>query len=397
MKKPKILFPFTEAGLGHITPMKAIADEFEKLYGDKVECVRSQFFTEGGKKNLAKFEQALKNEVIKHNKHTFYGYYATFNMDFWGVTLANWATMKFLKLGSRHQGYAYMDELQPDLVFSTHWATNYYARHAKCKPLTMVYCPDARINPLFAYPSDMLLISTQTGLQQGLQKYPRLNNDNFKCVPFLIRGEAFDIVKSDPKELRKKLGYDTEKFMVVLVEGGYGIGKMEKICSIALERDLPITLVPVCGKNTELFERFMTFKSKGKTDFKPIGYADNLLEILHCADLFCGKSGASAIAEPCFMGVPQIITKYATNIEQHIGEYYIDYVGSALRIFEPSEVVDKIEEFMRDDTDLKKMKAACEKIRHNYGARKSAELIFQLLCTRFPELASENSDKTGSV
>ena len=35
-KKPRIVFAFTEAGLGHIMPLKSIADAVEKKYGDKV-------------------------------------------------------------------------------------------------------------------------------------------------------------------------------------------------------------------------------------------------------------------------------------------------------------------------------------------------------------------------
>ena len=50
-RKPRVVFPFTEAGMGHIMPLRAMADIFEKKYGDKVEVVRSQFFTETGADN----------------------------------------------------------------------------------------------------------------------------------------------------------------------------------------------------------------------------------------------------------------------------------------------------------------------------------------------------------
>ena len=53
MKKPRVVFPFTEAGLGHIMPMNSIADEFERLYGERVGVVRSHFFKETGGKCLA--------------------------------------------------------------------------------------------------------------------------------------------------------------------------------------------------------------------------------------------------------------------------------------------------------------------------------------------------------
>lgn len=390
MRKPRVIFPFTEAGLGHIMPLNSIADEFEKLYGDKVECVRSQFFTEGGYDKLEIFQERLKGEVVKHNKSSFYGYFATLNMEFWGVTISTWATMTFLKLGSKKQGCRHMDELDPDLVVSTHWATNYYAKKCKKKPLTVMYCPDAQVNPLFRYPCDMVMVSNSVGYDAAIKYHKmRLNTKNFALVPFLIRDEAFNVC-GDKKQAREKLGFDKDKFTVVLAEGGYGIGKMTEICKIILERDLPVTLVPVCGKNKELYEEFLKIKSKGNCSWHPVGLADNILEIIAAADLFCGKSGANMTAEPCFFGVPQIITKYATTIERYNGKYYVEVVGSALKIFKPRKVVDKIEEFLENPEKLEPLKKAACAQRSNYGAEKCANVIFDLLCKKFPYLKEDN-------
>ena len=392
MDKPKVLFPFTEAGLGHIMPMNSIADEFEKLYGDKVECIRSYFFTEGNDPKLMKFGKRLANEVVKHNKHASYGFLATINMEFWKVHLSTWATMTFLTLGASKRGYAHMDELKPDLVVSTHWATNYYAIKSKCKPLTVMYCPDAHINPLFRYQCDLVMVSNPVGYDIAATKYKkRFNDNNLKLVPFLIREEAFTTSR-DKLEQRKKLGFDENKFTIVLAEGGYGIGRMEEICNIILEKDLPVTLVPVCGKNQALYEKFKTVKSKGNVDFHPMGYITNMFDVLAAADLFCGKSGASMIAEPCFFGVPQIITKYATNIERYIGKYYVEDVKSALKIFKPEKVVEKIEEFLVHPEELEPLRIAAEAQRSNYGPEQCARYIFELLCTRFPQL-KENKEQ----
>lgn len=386
MSKPKVLFPFTEAGLGHIIPMRSIADEFERLYGDKTEVVRSNFFTETGNKNLEIFERRMSRNVEIQNRNTVFGFWGTLNMEFWGIRISTWATMKFLKIGACKPGYEYMDKLAPDLVVSTHWATNYYARKCKCKPLTVMYCPDAEINPLFSYDADIVMVSTSTGYNKARKKHKRRFNDkNLIQVPFLIRDAAFK-VPFNKREIRKSLGLDEDKFTVVLAEGGYGIGKMEQICNLILERDLPVNLVPVCGKNKELYERLQAVKSKGKTTFKPMGLVDNMLEVVASADVFCGKSGANMCAEVCFFGLPMIITKYATTIERGIGRYYLNTVGNALKIFKPEKVADKIEEFINNPAQMEPYKKAAEAQRSNYGATECAQHIFNLLCTKFPEL-----------
>jgi UDP-N-acetylglucosamine:LPS N-acetylglucosamine transferase len=395
MRKPRVLFPYTEAGLGHIMPMNAIAEKFEALYGDRVECVRSSFFQEGNKEELIEFENRLCSTVVKANKSPSFGFFMTFNMDFWGIRLSSWATMKFLKLGANKLGFEHMEELKPDLVVSTHWATNYYAEHMENKPLTAMYCPDADINPLFSYPCDLAMVSMEPGYEHARKRFgKRFNDENLKCVPYLIREEAFS-VSTDKRALRRKFGFNEDKFTVILAEGGYGVGTMAQICEKVIERDLPVTLVPVCGKNEELYRELLTWKVSGKTEFRPIGFTDQMLELLSASDLFCGKSGANVIAEACFFGLPQIITHYATNIEKSIGAYYIENVGSAMKIFNPEKVVDKLEEILQDPAVLNPYRAAALAQKKNYGAEACARYIFDLLCTRFPEL-KEGEKKVNS-
>lgn len=386
MNKPRVIFPYTEAGFGHIMPMRSVADEFERLYGDKVECVRSDFFTEGGDEKLIKLQDGFKKEVIKYNKSSFYGYLCMLGMNLVGPRGAVNAAMSLWKPGAKNGGIKHMDELAPDLVVSTHWATNYFAKKCKSKPLTAMYCPDAHLYDVFRYPCDLTLISAETGYKSALKHHPlRYNKQNLKLVPFLIRSEVFS-APTDKRAMRKKLGLDPDKFTVVLAEGGYGVGKMATICKLIIERDLPVTIVPVCGKNTELYKELLNLKVEGQTDCRPMGLVTNIFEVLATADLFCGKSGASMIAETCFFGIPQIITEYATSIEQHNGEYYVKTVKSAMRIFKSRKVVDKIEEFLQHPERLNPFKEAAAAQHANYGATEAAKEIYKLLLTRFPEL-----------
>lgn len=386
MDKPRVLFPYTEAGLGHIMPMNSIADEFERLYGDKVEVVRSQFFTETNDQKLINYEKKLSKSVRQYNKLPAFGYFATFNMDFWGTKLSTWGAVKFIGKGAHKKGIKHMRELKPDLVVSTHWATNYYAMKMKNRPLTVMYCPDAKINTLFRYPCDLAMTSMKLGYDRAMKKHKhRYNKDNLKQVPFLIRKEAFTI-PTDKAALREKLGIPTERFTVLLADGGYGIGKMKPMVEEILQRDLPINLIAVCGKNKSLYKDLSVLKSKGNTMFKPMSLVDNMLEIIACADVCCGKSGASLMAEPCFFGVPQIITHYANDIERWIGKYYIEDVGSAIKEFEVDKAVDLLEKFAANPELLAPYAKAAEAQHENYGAEKCARYIFGLLCKRFPEL-----------
>lgn len=386
MRKPRVVFPYTEAGLGHIMPMNSIADEFEKLYGDKVEIVRSSFFRETGNEKLIKYENKIARDTLRYTTHPTTGFYATFNMDFWGTKLSTWGAVVCIGGGADKAGIKHMTELQPDLVFSTHWATNYYAMKMKNRPLTAMYCPDAKINTLFRYPCDLALVSMPTGYTRAMKKHKfRYNADNLKLVPFLIRKEAFEI-SSDKRALRRKLGLDEDKFTVFIADGGYGVGKSEETAEELLKRDLPINLIVVCGKNEEMYNYLKDKKAKDKTVLRVYSMADNIFELIACSDLCCGKSGASLTAEACFFGVPHLITQYATDIERWIGKYYINTVGSAIKQFNIEKACDLIENFVAYPALLQPYKSAAMSVHKNYGAEVCARYIFGLLCTRYPEL-----------
>lgn len=385
-KKPRVVFAFTEAGLGHIMPLKSIADCFEKKYGDKVEIVRSNFFTESNDPTLIKYENFLINEVKKHNKHGLYGHATTFLMNVFGTTLGSRFAMKwFAPRGTYKRAISHVDELNADVLVSTHWATNYYAMHSKNRPLTLTYVPDTFINPVFRYKTDITLCSMKTGYDDALKHHSkRYKSGDLKLVPFCIRNEAYDY--NDGKiENRKKLGISLDKFVITLAEGGYGIGKIESICKTLLEKDLPVVLIPICGKNKELYDRLSSLKNGKNAEIRPLSFTPDVFGYIASSDLFCGKSG-NMIAEPTFFGVPSIITKHATNIEKHIGDYYEKYLKCALTILDLNKIIKKIEEFIEDRTKLEPLVKNALNAHDKYGAETSADYVYELLKRKYPKL-----------
>lgn len=384
-KKPRVVFAFTEAGLGHIMPLKSIVDAFNEKYGDKVEIVQSKFFTETNKKPLIKYEDFLINEVKKHNKHNWYGYATTFIMEIFGSTIDNHAVMKWFTPKAYKEAIKHVDELNCDLFVSTHWATNYYAVHAKSKPLTLTYVPDAFINPVFRYKSDLTLCSMKTGYDEAMSRHKRrYKNGDLKLVPFCIRKEAFDF-SLDKIENRKKLGLPLDKFTITLAEGGYGLGKMEEICKLILEKDLPITCIPICGKNKELYDRLSSLKPGKNALIKPLPFTPDVFGYIASSDLFLGKSG-NMIAEPTFFGVPSIITKHATNIEKHIADYYVNYLKCAVNILNTKKIVEALEKYSKNPELLSPLIENAKAAHDLFGAEKSADCIYELLKRKYPNL-----------
>ena len=142
MEKIKVLFPYVEAGFGHIMPMKAIEETFTKKYCDKVTVVSSRFFSETGDPYLIKHERMFADQVRLYNRFTFIGYFVSIFGEMIGTAASTFLSMKLASPPACKKGIEHMHELGPDVIFSTHWATNYYAEKqkenkgkCKCKPL----------------------------------------------------------------------------------------------------------------------------------------------------------------------------------------------------------------------------------------------------------------------
>ncbi|MDE5789199.1 MAG: hypothetical protein K2H78_02155, partial [Clostridia bacterium] len=272
MKKPTVLFPYVEAGMGHIVPMRAIARKFKEMYGGKVNCREISFYLASGLEELIEFENRMKNSVIKQNHRRAFGFFMTANMNFFGAKISTAASARCLKRGAAEAAISHMNALAPDLVVSTHWSTNYFAAKCDKKPLTVLYCPDTRLYPLFEYPCDLTLVPTRFGYEEAIKKHRRRYNEhNLKCVPALIAEEAFAVPR-DKKAVRAALGLNPDKFTVVLAEGGYGIGKCGQISRMIVARDLPVTLVVACGKNEKLLAELSHIDCGTNCELRPIGY-----------------------------------------------------------------------------------------------------------------------------
>ncbi len=379
MKKIRVLFPFVEAGFGHIMAERAIADAFEKKYSDYCEIIRSNFYRETESVPMGKFEDRLCKEVRMYNQNIAYGYANTFALKLFGSRIASWFIMKALVPGAYKDSMKHMEELNPDVVISTHWATNYYAEHMEKKPYTIMYVPDAHVNELFAYRCDFDTISIKEGYEKALKDKRRFNTDNLGLVPTAIRQEAFEITET-PAELRARYGYQ-DRFTVFITEGGYGIGMAESLCKKLVELDLPINIIVVCGKNPELYERLSAIETKGQAALYPFGFTEKVLELIAMSDLYLGKSG-SGILEPAFFNVPIVVTHSANTIEKNIAEHYVTYRKCAVRIFDLDPCVEFIKDALAGGEVYKSLKE--NKVpREAFGGEGIADIMFAKINEHF--------------
>lgn len=387
-RKPRVVFTFIEAGMGHIIPLTAIAGALERKYGDSVEVVRSQFYRESGNAALRKLEEDFADAVARQSRSKIYGRWCVFGNQLFGDAIAHEFVMSMLAPKSVKPAFEHLHELDADIIVTTHWGSTYYVEKlTEDKPYVIMYCPDLYSNGMFNMDCNDFLISTKEGLAE-VNRQRMYAGGNTALVTYPIREEAFAL-EGKRKEIRAALNIPEDRFVVVLSDGGYGMAKLEKTVRELVRYKQEMTIMAVCGKNTEGAKRLRALECAEGIDLRVFEFTDKMLEFLCMADLYVGKSGANSIAEPTFFGLPVILTKCITPIEVGTKKYYKDIIGNALFIRSVKKAAAKIVYFASHREELAALAANTAKRKGDYGADQLADLIYQ----RAMELKDSDPEK----
>ena len=214
-RKPRIVFTFIEAGMGHIIPERAVADALEQKYGDKVEVVRSYFYRETGNEELKKFEQTLVKPVEVQSRSKFYGKLCMFGLWLFGDTISHEFVMRMRGPKSVRPALEHMRELDADVVFATHWAATYYiGKMKKDRPYSVLYCPDLYSNGMFNMDCNDFLISTEEGLAEANRE-----RDLIGRLKSLIRDNKF--MEYIASEHLINISHAASRTLIDLTDGRY--------------------------------------------------------------------------------------------------------------------------------------------------------------------------------
>ena len=380
-KKPRVLFPYVEAGKGHIVPTHTVCEVFKRKYGDRVEVVESRFFTETGDADMQKTEKLFKKAVENQNRSPILSILCKIGNSIAGNTFALYVLLSLSISGRKTNPHAvkHIEELDANVVYATHWAIPYYINQIKSpRPYTVLFCPDVLANGAFDVDCNNFLISNSIGYKKA-RRYRMYAGGNITQVPFPIRPETEQYrAKGKKEEIREQLGIPADEFVVTLCDGGYGMARLEKTVKYLLRSNQPMTVIALCGMNEALAKKLKALKVPNNIRLIPLGFTDKVLDYICVADLFVGKSGANSMAEPAALGVPIIVTKCITYIERSIKNFYVHTLKGGIYIPCSRLAAKKIVHFSQHREELNKYH---EHLISNpiasYDAEATADLIWE--------------------
>jgi len=155
-----------------------------------------------------------------------------------------------------------------------------------------------------------------------------------KSFPFILDLKfSSSLSKENINSLKNNYGYDTNKKVILILGGGDGIPKGEKILDKILSSNLDADVGIVCGKNEVLHKAAEKLKREYKADnLKIYGYVDFIFELINISDVVITKCGASTIMEILNLKKVPVVNDYIW--EQELGN--VDYlINNKLGVYEP--------------------------------------------------------------
>lgn len=130
-------------------------------------------------------------------------------------------------------------------------------------------------------------------------------------------------------EARKKIGIDEDRLTILMVWGGFGVGKAEEMVKevAAMLQIFPeqlFTLMLVCGKNEKLQQRTSSAEYSHNVQTRVFGFVDNIHELMSAADVLVSKAGGLTSAEAMALGLPMVIVDPIPGQETRNAEIIVE-------------------------------------------------------------------------
>ena len=152
--------------------------------------------------------------------------------------------------------------------------------------------------------------------------------------PFVIDDKfSKELSKEEISSVKKKYEYNPAKKMLLILGGGDGIPKGEKILEELLKSKPDYEIGIVCGKNEILQKGAENLKVKYSAgNLKIYGYVDFIYELINISDVVLTKCGASTIMEILNLKKVPVVNDYIWEQEQGNVDYLLE---KKLGIYEP--------------------------------------------------------------
>lgn len=125
----------------------------------------------------------------------------------------------------------------------------------------------------------------------------------------------------DRDDLRRALGLDRQRPVVLVMGGGMGPVPLDRIVTDLQSCESPLQVLAVAGHDHAVKNKLDLMRGKVALDIHTFGWTDNVPELMAASDLLITKPGGVTIAESLAAGLPMILTHPIPGPEERHAQY----------------------------------------------------------------------------
>jgi 1,2-diacylglycerol 3-beta-galactosyltransferase len=271
---------------------------------------------------------------------------------------------------------------QPDIIVSVHPLLNHAALRAR-DDAHMHHVPIVTvITDLGKVHESWLVADADAVVVPAREVYQRALSRGVPPAHLHILGHPihpkFDDVTGSKADLRAQLGLRSDAFIVMLMAGGEGGGKLLST-SLALARArLPIELVVVCGRNEHLEQKLGELSRNLPTPMHVLGFTNKVPEYFRAVDLLVTKAGPGTLAEANAAQLPVVVYDYVPGQERGNVDFVRHNGLGAIALKSATGVVSAVRTLIRTPDRLVTIRHNQEIVATRHSSRRIAALISQI-------------------
>ena len=373
-KKSKSLFLYLKTGGGHLAPARSLSDYLAKNYAESVETTLVDGFAKTNRFVRYIIEDGYRISQTKA-PWIYETLYALYKIPF--ISELNNFLLSFFT-------YPYLRKIikkeRPDkiLIFHFFLIRPVYRLFKKeklsCSVFTIVTDPFTA-HPIWFLNKEQNFILFSEKLKKRCVENG-ISATRINVFPFII-AEKFSRRRDEINitELKKKLGFNVDNKVILLLGGGEGIPKGELIVRHLIGVLNNIEIAVVCGRNKNLFDNISLYtKQKNLTNIKLFGYIDFVEELINASDVVITKCGASTFMEILFCRKIPIVISYIWEQEKGNVEFLTE---NKLGVYEKriEKLPETIKNIFSDNEKYSEIKRNISERNFENGVGKVAEFI----------------------
>ncbi|MFQ5592769.1 MAG: glycosyltransferase [Anaerolineae bacterium] len=305
----KLLILMSDTGGGHRSPAEAIAAALERLEPrSDVELV--DFFA-----TCAPFPLNQAGAI--------YGPWVNYATPLWAAgfhltdgrrraAVLNW----MISMATRRPVEAILQTFQPDVLacvhpLATRLAADVRRRAGRVLPLATIVTDLSTAHAAWFTPDVDLLVAPGEKVRKRAVK-AGIPQENVVITGQPVHPRFIDIAV-DKCTARRSLGLDPNRYTVLLIGGGEGMGSVAAMSTAIDGAGLPVQQIVICGRNESLRRRLD--KQSWRVPTRVLGFVRNMPNLMAAADVVATKAGTSTICEALVVGRPILLTGYIPGQE----------------------------------------------------------------------------------